>query len=132
MFVHSSALVAMMTDESEAAELAARLERHSQRRTAPLAVFEAAAGVAHSLELSPREAHRAVQAFLKLMDITVVPLEPGIADSAIEAYARYGKGQNQTAGLSMPDCFVYACARHYGEPLLYKGLNFARTDIPPG
>jgi len=132
MFVHTSALVAMMSDESEAAELAARLERHSERRTSPVVVFETAAAIARSLGLSPREAHRAVRSFLKLMDIDCLPLEPEICEGAIEAYARYGKGQGQAAGLTMSDCFAYAAARQNGEPLLYKGLRFARTDIPPG
>jgi ribonuclease VapC len=52
------------------------------------------------------------------------------AELAREAYARYGKGQ-QTAGLNYGDCFSYALAKATGLPLLFKGQDFAKTDILP-
>ena len=41
---------------------------------------------------------------------------------------RFGKG-NHPAGLNFGDCFAYALARTTGEPLLFKGEDFTRTDI---
>lgn len=131
MFVDASALVAMMTDEADAAELAARLGRKSLRRTSPIAVFEAAAAVARLLGLDPREAHRAVCEFLELLAIEIEAVPPAAAELAVEAFARYGKGRGHPAQLNLADCFAYACARAGGLPLLYKGDDFARTDIDP-
>jgi len=47
---------------------------------------------------------------------------------ALEAYLRFGKGRDP-AGLNLADCFAYALAKHLDVPLLYKGDDFARTDI---
>jgi ribonuclease VapC len=48
---------------------------------------------------------------------------------AREAYARYGKGRD-TAGLNYGDCFSYALAKATGLPLLFKGEDFSKTDLP--
>ena len=47
---------------------------------------------------------------------------------AVEAYRRYGKGRHP-AGLNFGDCLTYATARLTGEPLLFTGEEFARTDL---
>ena len=48
---------------------------------------------------------------------------------AIEAYARFGRGSGQPACLNFGDCFAYALAKATGAPLLYKGDDFAQTDV---
>jgi ribonuclease VapC len=75
------------------------------------------------------DAARVVSEFLERQSITVVAIPPEAGPLAIDAFARYGKGQSHPAQLNMGDCFAYACARHFGEPLLFKGSDFARTDI---
>ena len=60
------------------------------------------------------------------VDLIAVHLEQ--ADAARVAYRRYGKG-NHRAGLNYGDCFSYALAKISRQPLLYKGDDFARTDI---
>ena len=52
------------------------------------------------------------------------------AELARRAYRAYGKGRH-AAGLNYGDCFAYALAKASAEPLLYKGGDFARTDIAP-
>jgi uncharacterized protein with PIN domain len=47
----------------------------------------------------------------------------------VNAFARFGKGRRHTAQLNMGDSFAYACARHYGQQLLFKGSDFSKTDI---
>lgn len=64
MFVDASALTAMLTDESDARELLARLQNASCRITSPLAVWETAIAVARILGLSVHAAHQAVEEFL--------------------------------------------------------------------
>jgi ribonuclease VapC len=131
MFVDASAIVAMMTDERHAAELAARLGRAATRLTSAVAVFEATAAVARVLALPVPTAGEAVSEFLGLMAIEVVPLPAEIAPLAVDAFARFGKGQRHPAQLNMGDCVAYACARFYEQPLLFKGADFSQTDVEP-
>ena len=129
MFVDASVIVAMMTNENDARKLAARLERSKTRITSAIAVFEATAGAARVLALPVRQALEEVGKFLELMGIDVVALPPEVGPLAIDAFARFGKGQRHAAQLNMGDCFAYACARHYGQQLLFKGSDFSKTDI---
>jgi ribonuclease VapC len=129
MFLDASAIVAMMTDERDARKLATRLEKSKTRLTSPIAIFEATAGVARVLALPVARAFDEVTRFLRLMEIEIIALPPDIGPVAIDAYVRFGKGRRNAAQLNMGDCFAYACARHYGEPLLFTGTDFSKTDI---
>ena len=60
--------------------------------------------------------------------IELVSVTPEHAQAARRAWRRYGKG-NHPAGLNFGDCFAYALAEATREPLLYKGRDFAQTDI---
>ncbi len=62
------------------------------------------------------------------MRVETVPLLGDHARLAVEAFRRYGKGRHP-AGLNFGDCFSYALSKATGEPLLFKGDDFARTDI---
>jgi len=55
-------------------------------------------------------------------------VDPAMRHIAINAFDRYGKSRHPAA-LNFGDCFAYACARHAGVPLLYKGDDFPQTDI---
>ena len=57
-----------------------------------------------------------------------MPVTAAQAELARVAYRRFGRG-NHPARLSYGDCFAYALARETGEPLLFKGDDFSRTDI---
>ena len=60
--------------------------------------------------------------------VDLVSVDSGQADAARVAYRVYGKGRHR-AGLNYGDCFSYALAKVSGQPLLFKGDDFARTDI---
>ena len=62
-------------------------------------------------------------------DIELVPLTSEQARLAFEAFKRFGKGRGAKAALNYGDCFVYALAKELGAPLLFKGGDFAQTDI---
>jgi len=128
MFIDASALTALLTDEDDARELLARLQRDRERLTSPLAVWETAIAVARILGLPVTEAGQAVDDYLRLVDIAVVPVPPEAGRIALDAFDRYGKGRHP-AGLNFGDCFGYACARHYRQPLMFKGADFPQTDI---
>ena len=63
--------------------------------------------------------------------ITVVPFDASMAEAAFDAFKRYGKGQGHRAQLNIIDCTAYALAKARGLPLLFKGSDFAATDIRP-
>jgi ribonuclease VapC len=46
------------------------------------------------------------------------------------AYRAYGKGTGHPAHLNLADCAAYALAHSTGFPLLYKGQDFAHTNVP--
>ena len=128
MFIDASALTALLTDEDDARELLARLQQTKERTTSPLAVWEAAIAVARVLGLTVSETGEAVDDYLAMMEIDVVAVPPQTAKIALDAFERYGKGRHP-ARLNFGDCFAYACARHFGQPLMFKGADFPQTDI---
>jgi ribonuclease VapC len=128
MFIDASALTALLTDEDEARELLARLQQTGTRLTSPLAVWEATIAVARVLDLSVVGAAEAVESYLALMEITLVAVPPETARIALDAFDRFDKGRHP-ARLNFGDCFAYACARHFGQPLMFKGADFPLTDI---
>jgi ribonuclease VapC len=128
MFIDASALTALLTDEDEARELLARLQQTRTRLTSPLAVWEAAIAVARVLDLPISAAAEAVESYLVLMEIETVAVPPATARIALDAFDRFGKGRHP-ARLNFGDCFAYACAKHFGQPLMFKGADFPQTDI---
>ena len=72
-----------------------------------------------------------MQRLLSQTQSSVVAVGDAECRLALDAYARFGKGRHP-ARLNMGDCFAYACARSHGVPLLYKGDDFALTDIEAG
>ena len=68
------------------------------------------------------------KAFIDQMGIETAPFTPEHLGFAIDAFRRFGKGRHP-AGLNFGDCISYALAKATGEPLLFKGDDFSRTDI---
>ena len=68
--------------------------------------------------------------FLAKAEVEIVPVTAGQARVARDAYRRFGRG-NHPAGLNFGDCFAYALAKERDLPLLFKGDDFAQTDLRP-
>ena len=66
---------------------------------------------------------------LRLPPFRVVAPEPAETESAYAAFVAYGKGSDHPAALNFGDVFSYALAKVRGIPLLFKGGDFALTDI---
>jgi ribonuclease VapC len=128
MFADASALTAILAREPGADELIVRLEQTRSKVTSPMAVWETSVAMARILGLTPRTACSDVLEYLSVAGIELKEVPAATAMSAIDAFERYGKGRHK-AGLNFGDCFAYACARHFHMPLLYKGSDFALTDI---
>lgn len=129
MFVDASAIVAILTDEPGAEELADALDKAASPVTSAIAVFEAALGLRRRRHASVEEAREDVGEFLRLARIEIVELSGAEADSALMAFSRYGKGTGHPAQLNLGDCFAYAVAHMRNIPLLFVGQDFANTDV---
>jgi ribonuclease VapC len=127
--VDASAIIAILTDESESALLVAALDQAGGATTTPIAIYEATLGVRRKRRSGVTQAERAVMEFLRLARIVVQPIQPETAHLALEAFDRYGKGRGHPARLNLGDCFMYAQAKAGGASLLYKGDDFSKTDI---
>ena len=128
MFVDASAICAILMKEVDADDLLLRLVKYERRLTSPLAIWESALAIRRAGDIEPGAAHRLVLDFLEATGIASTALPADIDGLAIEAFERFGKGRHPAA-LNFGDCFAYACARHFRVPLLFKGEDFAQTDI---
>lgn len=128
-FVDASALLAVLLEEPDAGHFSRAMENEERLFTSPVAVFEIVAAIMRERECSRREAHRTVERALRIAAIEVMPIDREIGDLALETFERYGKGRGHKAQLNMGDCFAYACAKSLGVGLLYKGNDFAATDL---
>jgi len=125
MIVDTSAIIAVINGEADAEVFEAALVDSPAARLSAANWLEAA--IVADARFGP-EAHR-FDALVAEAGIEIVPVTPAQAERARAAYRRFGKG-NHPAGLTFGDCFAYALAEEMGEPLLFKGDDFARTDIP--
>ena len=128
IFVDASAMISMMTGESDADDLADRLEAERSRLCSALSLWETVAGLCRAYTYSVPSAQAAVRSFMALNDLTLVGIGEREFDLATQAYAEFGKGRH-SAALNMGDCFAYACAKANRAKLLFKGDDFAKTDI---
>ena len=125
MIVDSSAIVAIVFDEPEADAFLDVLMMGSPRISAAT-YFEA--GMVIDRKADDDFPAKAFGRLVELVRLDVVSVTRDQADRARLAYATYGKG-NHPARLNFGDCFAYALAKETGEPLLFKGNDFAQTDV---
>lgn len=122
--VDTSAIVAVILDEPEAEAFQAALTA-THCRISAISVFEA------ETVIRGRRDHAAAERVRRLLALTrvaIVPFDDEQAVIASRAYEAFGKGFHR-ARLNMCDCAAYALAKSLNAPLLYKGDDFARTDI---
>ena len=125
MVLDTSALVALLLDEPEAEEFRAAVEEDTTRLVSAATLLETAL-IIESRKGEP--GGRELDALIHKAEIVVVAVEAEHVAEARRAYRRFGKGRH-AAGLNFGDVFAYALARMSGEPLLFKGDDFAKTDI---
>lgn len=125
MVIDTSVLLAVLFDEPERHHYTELIASYPVRRLSAGSYLEA------GIVLQARYGDRGVMAlklFRTAAEIEVVPFDAETAEIALEAYSLYGKGRHP-AGLNFGDCISYASAKHRGEPLLFTGDDFTRTDI---
>ena len=125
MVVDSSALIAILRKEPEAARFTRAILRDPVRLISAANLLEA--GIIIDNQSGP-SAGRRLDAFVERARIGIEPVTEAQVRIARQAYLDFGRG-NHPAGLNFGDCFAYALAKATGEPLPFKGEDFARTDI---
>jgi len=124
--VDTSALVAIAFAEPEREIFVGVIEASGKALISSVSVVEA------RMVVHGRRGHRAVVMLDDLLRLPAFELvSPGAAetDAAYAAFVAYGKGSGHPAGLNFGDVFSYALAKVRGLPLLFKGDDFAQTDI---
>ena len=125
MVIDTSALVAMLSDEPEAERFETAVDSDQVRLMSTASYLETAIVIETRFgEPGGRE----LDLWLHRAAVDLVGVDSDQADAARIAYRRYGKGRHRAA-LNYGDCFSYALAKVSGQPLLFKGGDFARTDI---
>jgi ribonuclease VapC len=125
MVIDTSALIAMLNDEPEAQRFEAAVEGDHLRLMSTASYLETAIVIETRFgEPGGRE----LDLWLHRAAVDLVGVDTDQADVARVAYRKYGKGVHR-AGLNYGDCFSYALAKVSGQPLLFKGDDFATTDI---
>ena len=136
MFVDASVVVAVLAREPGYEDILNRLVAEAGPfHVSPLVRFEAAVSLARKKAggKATREqiasAKAAIAEFVAALGASEVPISPQIGELAIDAAMSYGKAVGHAADLNFGDCFAYACAKAVGTGLLYKGNDFALTDL---
>jgi ribonuclease VapC len=138
VFIDASAVVAIIKREPGFEGL---LQQAQQSVTAliysPLSRFEAVVSLARNRPETNRSATpdqitvagQLVDRLYLQLDATCIDLTEPIGSGALIAAQTYGRAVGHAAGLNLGDCFAYACAKERRVGLLYKGDDFARTDL---
>jgi ribonuclease VapC len=125
MVIDTSALIAIIFDEAEAEDFERRIASDGVRLMSASTLLEATMVMEARLGEKGEEV---LDFWLLKAGVEIVAFDAEQADLARRAWRRYGKGRHP-AGLNFGDCFSYALAALRGEPLLFKGRDFAQTDI---
>jgi ribonuclease VapC len=125
MVIDTCALLAILLAEADAEVYAHAIEEAEDCRMSAAKYLEAALVIDSK---GDAVASREFDLFLRRADIAIGPVTLEQARIARLAYRDFGKGRHP-AELNFGDCFSYALAKSVGEPLLFKGADFVRTDV---
>jgi ribonuclease VapC len=125
LIIDSSVFYALVRGEPEAEALSRRIGKAQQRLMSAGNYVECS-----FLAIARMSGRQALDEWLDDVEVEIVPVDRAMAEQAAEAFARFGKGRHK-AKLNYGDCFAYALSKSRNAPLLYKGGDFALTDLAP-
>lgn len=125
MVLDTSAILSILLHERDGPELAEKVSAARTRLVSAVSALEAGIVAAGK---KGRGGRSDLEGLLETLGVTVVDFTAEQAQIALDAWRRYGKG-NHPAALNIADCCVYALCKTAGEPLLFKGDDFSRTDL---
>ena len=125
MILDTSALVAILFTEPEAESFSRLILEAEVCRLSVVNHLE----LSMVLDRQARpESSRQAEAFLRAAGIVMEPVTLQQGALARQAFYDFGRGRHR-ARLNFGDCFAYALAKSMDEPLLFKGADFAKTDV---
>ena len=125
MVLDTSAILAVLLNEPDAEAFRRAIEAD------PIRLLSAANLVETAIVIEARVGEaggRELDLLVHKAAIEIVAVDVAQADFARHAYRQFGKGRH-LAGLNYGDCFAYALSQSSGEPLLFKGDDFSKTDV---
>lgn len=126
MIVDTSAIIAILTEEDDAAVYAQAIAGADVRRLSAASYLEC--GIVLDSQRDPIIS-RGLDELIQEAEFVVEPVTERQARLARQAYADFGKGSGHPAGLNFGDCLSYALALDLREPLLWKGDDFGHTGV---
>jgi ribonuclease VapC len=127
MIVDTSAVIAVLKEESDAPRFLRALTTSAEPKRISAASYLEAAIVVDA-NRNPLLSRRLDELIVQT-EIMAEPVTLEQANIARAAYRDFGKGSGHPAQLNFGDCFAYALAKSTREPLLFKGDDFAHTDV---
>ncbi len=124
--VDTSVLIAILQNEPETAAFLRCITESETTVLSAVSLQEASMVVAG--RTADASAWRELDALIRAFSIETIPYTEDLALIARDAFLRFGKGRHP-ARLNCGDCASYALAKSLNIPLLFKGSDFARTDI---
>lgn len=131
MVIDTSALMALLLQEADAPRIAAAIDAASPRLLSAATLPKASILPGASIVIESRKGETGgleLDLLVYRTGVEVVAVDHDQAEAARAAWRRFGKGRHPAA-LNFGDCFAYALAKQRGLPLLFRGQDFARTDI---
>ena len=128
VFVDASAMIALIVDEPEKNAFAQAIGDDPHRIWSAMSCWETVRGLGNARNIGFEEACREVERTAEFLSFRIVEIGEEERRIALQAFGTYGKGRHK-ARLNMGDCFSYACAKSNDARLLYKGNDFAHTDL---
>ena len=122
-------MVAILTEEAGSIAIEERLGAADEILCSAISLWETARARARKRTIPILFAYSEVETFVTEFGIRMVELGAAESLAAVAAHHRYGKGTGHPASLNMGDCFAYGCAKANNAKLLYKGDDFAKTDL---
>ena len=125
MVIDSSALVAILFGEADADHFSSSIDSDPTRLMSAASILEVSLVIENELGAA---GEREVDILLHRAGIEIIAFNLEQLKLARHAFRKYGMGRHP-AGLNFGDCFSYALSRTSGEPLLFKGDDFSKTDV---
>lgn len=129
-FIDTSAIVAILLGEPEAGTLTSKAESTEPCLTSSAVRLETCMVLASRRDISPLRAQDYFDDLASQLGLSEASIDERVGRLAVECFERYGKGRHP-AGLNFGDCLSYACAKAHDAALLFKGEDFAQTDVKP-
>ena len=128
MIIDTSAVLTILRAKPEALSYARAIESAERRRISAANFLEAAIVIDGSRD---PVASRRFDEFVAAAGLSIEPVTEEQARVARDAFRDFGRGSGHPARLNFGDCFAFALSKVTEEPLLFKGNDFAHTDIRP-